>query len=102
MMAARLPGADVDRLTGQIAGLKLLPRHVGDLLEHLEAQAGSLASGAAIGASALRAQTVGCAGCCRSPCGETDVLRRVRSADAASVQKRRSQASATAVTGTRI
>ena len=53
-MAARLPGADVDRLTGQIAGLKLLPRHVGDLLAHLEAQAGSLASGAAIGPSALR------------------------------------------------
>ena len=54
VVAARLPGADVDRLTGQIAGLKLFPRHVGDLLAHLEAHPGSLASGAAIGPSALR------------------------------------------------
>src|SRR6476620_852628 len=53
-MAARLPRADVDRLNGQVPGLKLFPRHGGDLLAHLEAHRGSLASGAAIGPSALR------------------------------------------------
>lgn len=54
VVAARLPGADVDRLTGQIAALKLLPHHAGDLLEYLDAHPEALTSGAATGPSALR------------------------------------------------
>lgn len=54
VVAARLPAADIDRLTGQIAALKLLPHHAGDLLEYLEAHPEALTSGAATGPPALR------------------------------------------------
>ena len=99
VVAARLPGADVDRLTGQIAGLKLFPRHVGDLLAHLEATRGSLASGAAIGPSACAdcwmcwpLITLRCNGCAATGAERRRGFRTEKTA----------QASATAVTGTRI
>jgi len=54
VLARRIPGADVDRLTARIAELKLSLRHAVGLLAHLEAHPDALSSGDATGSAALR------------------------------------------------
>ena len=55
VVASQLPSADPEWLTGQIAALKLLPRHARGLFAYLQAHQDALTSGEATGPSALRA-----------------------------------------------
>jgi hypothetical protein len=55
VLAPRLPGASHERLTAQIAALKLLPGRAAGLLQHLQSHPDALTSGEAAGPSALRA-----------------------------------------------
>jgi hypothetical protein len=54
MVGARVPGADIDRLIGQITALELLPHHADGLLTYLEAHPDALTAGDATAPSALR------------------------------------------------
>ena len=55
ILAPRLPDASLERLTAQIATLKLLPAHAAGLVQYLRSHPDALTSGEATGPPALRA-----------------------------------------------
>jgi hypothetical protein len=55
VLAPRLSDADPERLSDQIAAMKLLPAHAAGLATHLRSHPDALTSGVATGPSALRA-----------------------------------------------